>query len=121
VEAAVVIQEPVNVIEGYEYTEMIEMEATAYTLAPECVPTRPGDPGYGLTASGMKAQVGVVAVDTDYIPFGTAMYIEGYGYAIAGDTGGAIDGYSVDLFFNTLEECYEFGRQDVVVYILKQE
>lgn len=79
------------------------------------------------TASGMKAQVGVVAVNPNVIPYGTKLYIttaDGsytYGYCVAGDTGGFIYSHPdtiVDLFFNTVAECYQFGRRDVIVYVL---
>ncbi|MBR4030800.1 MAG: 3D domain-containing protein, partial [Clostridia bacterium] len=79
---------------------------------------------YGITASGMRAQVGVVAVDRRVIPLGTKLYIEAvdgswvYGNAIAGDTGGAIKGNRVDLFFDTTAECLQFGRRAARVYIL---
>jgi len=79
------------------------------------------------TASGMKAQVGVVAVNPNVIPYGTRLYIttpDGsytYGYCVAGDTGGFIYSHPdtiVDLFYNTVAECYAFGRRDVIVYVL---
>jgi len=94
------------------------MEATAYTLSFECTGRHPGHPLFGVTASGMMAQVGVVAVDTNVIPFHTRMYIEGYGFAVAGDRGGAIRGYKVDLFFDTREEVRQFGRRHLQVWIL---
>lgn len=70
----------------------------------------------GQTASGMKPQVGVIAVDPKVIPLGTKLYVEGYGNAIAGDTGGAIKGKRLDLFMNTNEECYAWGRKKVKVW-----
>ncbi len=95
-------------VSNLSYSEKITMNASAYTTE-----------GYtGYTASGRVAQVGVVAVDTSVIPFGTKLYIEGYGYAIAGDTGGAIKGNKVDLYMNTTKECLNFGRQNVEVYVL---
>lgn len=72
--------------------------------------------GYG-TASGMRAQYGVVAVDPRVIPLGTKLYVEGYGEAVAGDTGGAIKGNRIDLCYNSESECVAFGRRDVVVHI----
>lgn len=102
----------------------IDMTATAYDLSFESCGKRPGDRGYGITASGMKARVGVVAVDRRVIPLGTRLYIEAvdgswvYGEAIAGDTGGAIKGNRIDLFFNTKAECMKFGRKAARVYIL---
>jgi 3D (Asp-Asp-Asp) domain-containing protein len=96
------------------YVKKLTMEATAY----EPGPTSNGRWASGYTACGYEAGYGVVAVDPDVIPLNTRLYIEGYGYAIAGDTGGAIKGNIIDLGFETVEECYEFGRRDVVVYVL---
>lgn len=73
----------------------------------------------GRTATGGTAQVGVAAVDPGVIPLGTKLYVEGYGYAVAGDTGGAIRGNRIDLVFDTLEECLRFGRREVVVYVVE--
>lgn len=79
------------------------------------------------TASGMKAQVGVIAVDPKLIPYGTKLYVVApngsyvYGYAVAGDTGNRVrKGVTVaDLFMNTVAECYQFGKRTVNVYILE--
>ncbi len=95
------------------YKRRVVMEATAFD------PTVGGsDPG-ACTATGLRAQYGIVAVDPDVIPLGTRVYVEGYGYAVAGDVGGAIKGNKIDLCFATIKECYEFGRRTVVVYILE--
>lgn len=59
----------------------------------------PGDPNYGRTATGVYATYGVVAVDPSVIPLGTRMYVPGYGYAVAADTGGGVRGYHIDLAF----------------------
>jgi uncharacterized protein YabE (DUF348 family)/3D (Asp-Asp-Asp) domain-containing protein len=76
-------------------------------------------PGVGSRcANGMKARKGVVAVDPRVIPLGTRLYVEGYGEAIAADTGGAIKGNRVDLCYNTPGECFKFGRRTVKVHIL---
>lgn len=83
----------------------IRMEATAYS-------------GGGTTASGLAARVGRVAVDPRVIPLGTKLYISGYGYCVAADTGGAIKGNRVDLYFNTESECIQFGRRQVTVQVL---
>lgn len=79
-----------------------------------------------ITSTGRRAAVGVVAVDPKVIPYGTELYIVSadgsivYGYAIAGDTGGALTSGRVliDLFMNTYEDCMQFGRRDMNVYIL---
>lgn len=95
----------------WRFTQRLEMEATAYT-------PYDGD-GNCITASGLVARYGIVAVDPDVIPLGTRLYIPGYGMALAADTGGAIIGDIVDLCMETEDECMEFGRRDVVVYVLE--
>jgi uncharacterized protein YabE (DUF348 family)/3D (Asp-Asp-Asp) domain-containing protein len=56
-----------------------------------------GDPAYGMTRSGQMLRKGIVAVDPKVIPLGTKLYIPGYGFAVAGDTGGGIKGNMIDL------------------------
>lgn len=104
----------------------IKMVATAYEASPRSTGKRPGDKGYGITASGARAKRGTVAVDPRVIPLGTKLYVKSltpgvpdYGFAIAQDTGGAIKGNKIDLFMDTVWECLQFGRRPVMVYILK--
>ena len=73
----------------------------------------------GITASGVRAGFGIIAVDPHLIPLGTKLMIPGYGRAIAGDTGGAIIGHRVDLGMNTLADAIRFGRRPMTVYVLK--
>ena len=73
--------------------------------------------GDGITATGTKAGYGTVAVDPNVIPLGSKLYIPQYGEAIAADTGGAIVGHKIDLCMESYEECYQFGRRDVQVFI----
>jgi 3D (Asp-Asp-Asp) domain-containing protein len=61
----------------------------------------------------------VVAVDPSVIKLGSRVHVEGYGDAIAGDTGGAIRGSRIDLCFDTYDEAIQFGRRTIKVYILK--
>ena len=103
------------------YSKVYTGSATAYT----------NDRGLcGTTTSiGLKAQVGVVAVDPKVIPYGTELYIVScdgsyvYGYAIAGDTGGAMRAGTaiVDLFMNTYEDCVDFGRRNCNLYVISQD
>ncbi len=65
----------------------------------------------GLTASGTMARRGTIAADTRLYPFGTIMFIEGYGYGRVEDRGGAIKGQHVDLFFRTHQQALEWGRK----------
>ncbi|MGB9779634.1 3D domain-containing protein [Caldanaerobacter sp.] len=105
--------------EVIRYREVKTMLATAYDSSEESTGKRPGDPDYGITASGMVAKRGVVAVDPRVIPLGTRLYVEGYGFCIAADTGGAIKGNRIDVYFPTREEVRNWGRRYVKVYILQ--
>ncbi len=93
------------------FRRVVRARATAY------LPTD-GD-GRGITATGIRAKYGVVAVDPDHIPLGSRLYVPGYGYAIAADTGGAIIGNRVDLCMEDYQACMEFGVRNVDVYILE--
>ena len=85
-------------------------EASAYTLAEGS--------GTGLTSTGVVPYHGVVAVDPDVIPYGTRMYIPGYGFAVAADSGGAINGNTIDLYMDDYGDAMDWGRRDVTVYFL---
>lgn len=96
---------------GYvKYKKKIYGEATAYTW---------GGGASGHTSIGLWPKRGIVAVDPRVIPYYTKLYIPGYGMAIAGDTGGAIVGTRIDLFMDSLHECYQWGRRGVEIYILE--
>lgn len=97
------------------YSYMVSGSGTAYTAAPGA-----------LTATGVPVYEGGVAVNPAIIPYGSKLYIEAadgshvYGYATAIDTGGALmDGSAiVDLFYFSYDDCVNFGRRDVNVYVL---
>lgn len=109
------------------YSKVISMKATAYTASYKDTGKSPGDPGFGITATGMKVRKGVIAVDPKVIPLGTRVYVEvagkvaDYGYAIAADTGGAIKGNKIDLYFDSQSFVDSWGRKNVKVYILLNE
>ena len=96
------------------YSSVINAKATAY-----CIPG-------GITSTGKLAQTGYVAVDPKEIPYGTEMYIVSadgkyiYGYCIAADTGSYIYDvdWTIDLFMNSEEQCVNWGRRDIIVYVL---
>lgn len=98
------------------FRQVINMNTTAYNLFP-------GSSGY--TASGTKARRGAVSVDPSVIPLGTRLYITSpdgwtdYGLATAEDTGGAIKGNKLDLFYDSYDTCIQFGRRETVVYVLE--
>ena len=77
----------------------------------------------GRTASGLDLRANpnakVIAVDPRVIPLGTKVYVEGYGYAIAADTGGAIKGHKIDVFFPTKTEAFRWGVRKVKIKILE--
>ncbi|AYC30860.1 DUF348 domain-containing protein [Paenisporosarcina cavernae] len=76
----------------------------------------------GVTATGINLRANpdlkVIAVDPSVIPLGSKVWVEGYGYAIAGDTGGAIKGHKIDLFMPTTSQALSYGRKTVTVKIL---
>jgi 3D (Asp-Asp-Asp) domain-containing protein/peptidoglycan hydrolase CwlO-like protein len=82
--------------------KQLTVVATAYSL-------------HGGTASGLPTGPGVVAVDPTVIPLGTRMYIPGYGPGIAADTGTAIKGLRIDLWFPTLKQTYDWGKRTVTI------
>jgi 3D (Asp-Asp-Asp) domain-containing protein len=72
----------------------------------------------GITASGTKASPGTLAADTKHYPFGTVMYIPGYGYGRVEDRGSAIQGPDkVDVFFKSHKKALQWGRQRLRVRI----
>jgi 3D (Asp-Asp-Asp) domain-containing protein len=99
-----------GIIDGMSFSKAINARVTAYT---------PSDPGCtGITATGTVAGHGTIAVDPSVIPFGTTVYIPGYGVAIAEDTGGAIIGHRIDVCFESTDDALEWGVQNLSVYIL---
>ncbi len=94
--------------------EKILVEATAYSpTVAEC------DADPWTTATGMRSGYGIIAVDPTVIPYYTKVYVEGYGYAIAGDCGGAIKNNIIDVFFYKPEEAMRWGRRKVNLYVLE--
>ena len=93
-----------------KYVRVMTMHASAYSAQD------PGNSNY--TATGSRLKKGIASVDPRIIPLGTKIFIEGYGYAVADDVGGAIKGSRIDLAFNSRAEALRFGRQTVKVYIL---
>lgn len=93
-----------------KYKKTLSMEATAYS-------------GGTLTAMGLKpvrdpGGISTIAVDPSIIPLGSKVYIPGYGYAIASDTGGVIKGNIIDLYMNSHDECISWGRRQVTLHIV---
>lgn len=94
---------------------------TAYNLDRFSTGKDPGDPGFGVTSTGRPAVIGrTVAVDPAVIPYGSLLYIEGVGWRIAEDTGGAIRGHHIDVLMPSRKHALQFGVKRncrVTVYI----
>lgn len=87
-------------------------ELTAYTAHYASTNKHEGHPEYGITASGTKVMEGrTIAVDPSVIPMGWWVYIDGLGYRRAEDTGGAIKGKKIDVYFESEEYAEIFGRR----------
>ncbi|MGP4059974.1 LysM peptidoglycan-binding domain-containing protein [Halobacillus sp. H74] len=99
---------------GNDVVKEFTAEATAYTA--NCTGCS------GVTATGIDLNANpdqkVIAVDPNVIPLGSKVHVEGYGVAIAGDTGGAINGNRIDVFMPNREDALNFGRKSVKVQVL---
>ena len=75
-----------------------------------------GENAYG--AAGTHCHYGTCAVDPSVVPYGSILWVAGYGFAVANDCGGAIIGTNLDLYMRSTEECYSWGRRYVQAYVL---
>ena len=116
-------QEKKQIDTGHKITKVLSADLTAYTAGPESTGKAPGDPGYGVTASGAYVQDGhTIAVDPRIIPMGTKVYIEGLGIRVAEDTGGAIQGNRIDVYMSDLTAAIQFGyKKNIKVYVLDNQ
>ncbi|MEK4661926.1 3D domain-containing protein [Priestia sp. FSL H7-0729] len=103
-----------------------KVTATGYTAGVESTGKGPKHPQYGITYSGVKVRrdketVSTIAADPKLFPMGSILYIPGYGYGIVADTGSAIKGNKIDLYFPTTKQVYkEWGKKDVEVQVIRQ-
>ncbi len=93
------------------------MLAFGYTSGPESTGKTPTDRGYGLTSRGTLARYGVCAADPA-VPFGTRLWVEGYGVVVVEDRGGAIRGERLDLWHPDIKSALAWGRRRVRVVVL---
>lgn len=107
--------------------QMIRMEVTGYTAGYESTQKKKGEPGYGITASGEYVKQGRTIAAGKNIPFGTKVYIPYFdnqpgfddGIFTVEDRGGAIGPYNIDVYYESLTDARNFGRQVLEVYILE--
>ncbi|HJH11136.1 MAG TPA: LysM peptidoglycan-binding domain-containing protein [Metalysinibacillus jejuensis] len=115
VQAPAPVKPSVETINGKEVARTLRVSATAYTAY--CYGCS------GITATGINLRANpnlkVIAVDPRVIPLGSRVWVEGYGEAIAGDTGGAIKGNRIDVFINNTNRAYAWGRKMVTIKVLK--
>lgn len=93
--------------------------ASSYKITVVATAYAPGAGAGYITATGARAGFGIIAVDPKVIPLGTKIYVPGYGYGIAADTGGAIKGNRIDVCFNTRQEAINWGRRTVTITVFK--
>lgn len=91
----------------FSYSRSFTAQATAYTAT-----------GNQTATGTWPAQGRTIAVDPSVIPLGSRVYVVGYGYAIAEDTGGAVQGNIIDLYMDSYSDCINWGRRNVTIYIL---
>jgi 3D (Asp-Asp-Asp) domain-containing protein len=105
---------PINVPQVTYMHDVFPMEATGYDPYPDS-----GQLDWaGTTFLGWRARYGIAAVDPRVIPLRSLIYVDGYGFAWAGDTGGDIKGKRIDLCYNNTEDALRWGRRKVKVYVL---
>ncbi len=97
-----------------EYWRSARMYATSYS--PSRAGVSPDAPNFGITASGQPLKKGLVAIDRSLIPFGTRLYVPGYGFAVAADTGSGVRGRWIDLGYE--DDNWVSWHQYVTVYFL---
>ncbi|MEW9698121.1 3D domain-containing protein [Paenibacillus sp. SI8] len=104
----------------------VEVVATGYFAGKESTGKNPDHPEYGITYSGVKVKrddksLSTIAADPTVFPLGTVLFIPGYGYGVVADTGSAIKGKKIDLYFDTKDQVYkEWGKKTVKVFIVKK-
>ena len=113
VEAPTVLQPAgTDILEYRTYESPPTQQLITYTM----IATAYTHTGY-RTATGTWPSRGTIAVDPTIIPLGTRLFVEGYGEGIAEDTGGAIQGHIIDLYMESEDECWAWGRRQVKVQV----
>ncbi|UCZ52531.1 3D domain-containing protein [Bacillus shivajii] len=117
---------PVTLEESQDWSEYpsVEVVATGYTAGYESTGKTESHPQYGITFSGATVKrdlYSTIAADPSVFPIGTILFIPGYGYGVVADTGSAIKGNKIDLYYETVEDVYnQWGKQSVEVFIIER-
>ena len=103
------------IIDRFGYGRTIAFAFCAHVVSAIITVTATGYSLPGHTATGLPVGPGIVAVDPSVIPLGTRMTIPGYGEGVAADTGSAVQGLTIDLWFPTLADALAWGRRTVTI------
>lgn len=115
--------------------EHVRMTVTAYCACRKCCewkrqccigptvyaagPSKGERKKVGITSDGTRAKKGVIAADTSLYPYGTQMYVPGYGWGVVHDTGRDIKGNHIDVFFKSHRDAVEWGRKRLWVTVIR--
>lgn len=117
VKETIVESMPISYNQKLPFTNIGQFDLSFYCPCEKCV----GKKKIVRTASGTKPKANyTIAVDTRIIPLGSILYIEGFGYFIAQDTGSAIKGNRIDIFVDSHQQALKLGRKKANVYLLKK-
>ncbi|WP_223701465.1 3D domain-containing protein [Sutcliffiella deserti] len=120
------IEEPKSLEDSIDWSqyETHTVSATGYTAGVESTGKSIDHPAYGITYSGLKVRrdlYSTIAADPRVFPIGTILFIPEYGYGVVADTGSAIKGNKIDLYYHTVDEVFnEWGKRTLDVYIVKK-
>lgn len=117
---------PISLEEAIDWSQYPSKKvvATGYTAGYESTGKKPGHPSYGITFSGVRVKrdlYSTIAADPRTFPIGSILFIPGYGYGVVADTGSAIKGNKIDLYYETVDEVFQnWGKREVEVYIVEK-
>lgn len=113
----------ISSVHYFNQYEKVTVIATGYTAGIESTGKDETHPAYGITYSGAhvcRDVYSTIAADISVFPLGTVLYIPDYGYGIVADTGSAIVGNKIDLYFDTVADVYEqWGKKEVDIYVIE--
>lgn len=122
----VVESKPLTLEEAIDWSQYPaeKVVATGYTAGVESTGKSPGHPQYGITFSGVTVKrdlYSTIAADLRTFPIGSILFIPDYGYGVVADTGSAIKGNKIDLYYETVEDVYNnWGKREVEVYLVEK-
>ncbi|MFC7063944.1 3D domain-containing protein [Halobacillus seohaensis] len=114
------LEDILNLSEFPRYT----VTATGYTAGHESTGKHADHPAFGITYSGVEVKrdlYSTIAADLEIFPLGTVLFIPGYGYGVVADTGSAIKGDKIDLYYPSVEDVYnQWGKKEIDVFVIEE-